>query len=92
MTLLAERTEGFSGSEIKELCRNAAMLPMRELLREVGDNENENGSGFCTWTGGSEVRGASEFRWVYLMIRANLLGLSYSFLLCFGRRETMPSA
>lgn len=41
MTVLAERTDGLSGSEIKELCRNAAMLPMRELLREVGDDEQE---------------------------------------------------
>ncbi|KAI0345569.1 AAA-domain-containing protein [Trametopsis cervina] len=38
---LAEQTEGYSGSELKELCRNAAMLPMRELLREVGDDEQE---------------------------------------------------
>lgn len=41
MTELGHRTEGFSGSEIKELCRNAAMLPMRELLREVGDDPEE---------------------------------------------------
>ena len=41
MVALAERTEGMSGSDLKELCRNAAMLPMRELLREVGDDPQE---------------------------------------------------
>ena len=41
MVALAERTEGLSGSDLKELCRNAAMLPMREMLREVGDNTDE---------------------------------------------------
>jgi len=41
MVMLAEKTEGFSGSDIKELCRNAAMLPMREMLRNVGDDEQE---------------------------------------------------
>ncbi|KAI8986135.1 ATPase [Trametes punicea] len=35
---LAERSEGSSGSDLKELCRNAAMRPMRELMREAGDD------------------------------------------------------
>ena len=41
MVALAERTEGLSGSDLKELCRNAAMLPMREMLREVGEDSAE---------------------------------------------------
>ena len=38
--LLAEQSEGLSGSDLKELCRNAAMRPMREFMREAdGDHE-----------------------------------------------------
>jgi len=33
--ILAEHSKGKSGSELKELCRNAAMLPVRELVRKV---------------------------------------------------------
>ena len=46
--LLAARTEGFSGSDLQELCRNAAMIPVKEFMRstdgmkgaltEVGDH------------------------------------------------------
>ena len=35
---LAEETDGLSGSDLKELCRNAAMRPMREFIRESGDD------------------------------------------------------
>ncbi|SPC65607.1 probable MSP1 - intra-mitochondrial sorting protein [Ustilago sp. UG-2017b] len=31
---LVKRTEGYSGSDLKELCRNAAMRPVREFLRQ----------------------------------------------------------
>lgn len=33
---LVEETRGLSGSDLKELCRNAAMRPMREFIREAG--------------------------------------------------------
>ena len=33
---LAEKTEDHSGSDLKELCRNAAMRPMREFMQEAG--------------------------------------------------------
>lgn len=38
MQTLAERSEGLSGSDLKELCRNAAMVPVREYVREIGDD------------------------------------------------------
>jgi SpoVK/Ycf46/Vps4 family AAA+-type ATPase len=35
MRVLAEYSRGKSGSDLKELCRNAAMLPVRELVRKA---------------------------------------------------------
>ena len=35
MRTLAEHSKGKSGSDLKELCRNAAMLPVRELIRKA---------------------------------------------------------
>lgn len=32
---LAEQTEGLSGSDLKELCRNAAMAPVREYMKKM---------------------------------------------------------
>ena len=34
-TLLAEKTHGYSSSDLKELCRNAAMIPVRESIRTL---------------------------------------------------------
>ncbi|ORY99399.1 P-loop containing nucleoside triphosphate hydrolase protein [Syncephalastrum racemosum] len=35
MSELVQRTAGCSGSDLKELCRNAAMIPIREYVRSV---------------------------------------------------------
>jgi len=35
LSVLAERTEGLSGSDLKELCRNAAMAPVREYMKKM---------------------------------------------------------
>jgi SpoVK/Ycf46/Vps4 family AAA+-type ATPase len=33
---LALRTDGLSGSDLRETCRNAAMMPVQEVMREKG--------------------------------------------------------
>ncbi|KAG6902405.1 hypothetical protein C0995_000331 [Termitomyces sp. Mi166 len=38
MGALAAQSEGFSGSDLKELCRNAAMVPVREYLRNAANH------------------------------------------------------
>jgi SpoVK/Ycf46/Vps4 family AAA+-type ATPase len=36
---LARRTDGLSGSDLKDLCRNAAMTPVREYMKRMeGDS------------------------------------------------------
>ncbi|KAF9362700.1 hypothetical protein BGX34_005657 [Mortierella sp. NVP85] len=36
---LVQKTAGFSGSDLKEACRNASMLPLREYLRSKGSDK-----------------------------------------------------
>jgi len=44
MELLARQTEGLSGSDLKEVCRSAAMVPVREYLKEAnGDRATLDG-------------------------------------------------
>ncbi|CAO3595058.1 unnamed protein product [Absidia cylindrospora] len=44
MEELVQRTEGCSGSDLKELCRNAAMIPVREIVRKEQPKESEDAS------------------------------------------------
>ena len=37
---LVRKTDGFSGSDLRELCRAAAMVPVREVLRSKGGQES----------------------------------------------------
>lgn len=37
--LLVEKTEGFSGSDIRLLCKEAAMQPLRRLMAELEEKE-----------------------------------------------------
>jgi len=38
--LLAQKSVGLSGSDLRELCRNAAMLPVREYVRETSTDQD----------------------------------------------------
>jgi SpoVK/Ycf46/Vps4 family AAA+-type ATPase len=38
---LARRTDGLSGSDLRETCRNAAMVPVREVMRSKGAKGKE---------------------------------------------------
>ena len=38
--ILAEQADGLSGSDLKELCRNAAMVPVREFMRNTSDDHD----------------------------------------------------
>ena len=40
MSSLAELSEGYSGSDLREMCRNAAMVPVREYMRRAADNQD----------------------------------------------------
>ncbi|KIK85956.1 hypothetical protein PAXRUDRAFT_831938 [Paxillus rubicundulus Ve08.2h10] len=37
--VLAAQTTGFSGSDLRELCRSAAMVPVRECIRQMAHND-----------------------------------------------------
>ncbi|PKA66321.1 Cell division control protein 48 like A [Apostasia shenzhenica] len=40
---IAQQCEGFTGSDIFELCKQAAYVPVRELLQDEKDGKNPNG-------------------------------------------------
>ncbi|KAG8907725.1 exosome nuclease subunit [Tulasnella sp. 403] len=39
--MLAKQTDGLSGSDLKEVCRNAAIMPVREYMRDKGGDPEE---------------------------------------------------
>lgn len=39
MSSLVDLSEGYSGSDLREMCRNAAMIPVREYMRGAGENQ-----------------------------------------------------
>lgn len=39
LSSLAELSESFSGSDLREMCRNAAMVPVREYMRSASENQ-----------------------------------------------------
>ena len=47
LDLLAAETEGLSGSDLHELCRNAAMHPLKELIRRDGGLTGVTEKGFA---------------------------------------------
>jgi SpoVK/Ycf46/Vps4 family AAA+-type ATPase len=59
--VLAEYATGKSGSDLKELCRDAAMLPVRELVRKA------NGDVARLAQGQGEVR--LRFPWLVYLIK-----------------------
>ena len=42
---LAGHAEGLSGSDLRELCRNAAMVPVREFMRSTSDDHEAMAKG-----------------------------------------------
>ena len=42
---LAEQSDGLSGSDLKELCRNAAMVPVREFMRNTSNDHEAMAKG-----------------------------------------------
>ena len=42
---LAEQADGLSGSDLKELCRNAAMVPAREFMRNTSNDHEAMAKG-----------------------------------------------
>lgn len=44
MSELVQRTAGLSGSDLKELCRNAAMIPIREYVRSIQPTTSDDAS------------------------------------------------
>lgn len=48
--LLVDKTEGYSGSDLRLLCKEAAMQPLRRVmasLEEIEDRVPEDGMSFC---------------------------------------------
>eukprot|EP00468_Gymnochlora_sp_CCMP2014_P004329 CAMPEP_0167751988 /NCGR_PEP_ID=MMETSP0110_2-20121227/6883_1 /TAXON_ID=629695 /ORGANISM="Gymnochlora sp., Strain CCMP2014" /LENGTH=371 /DNA_ID=CAMNT_0007637543 /DNA_START=198 /DNA_END=1314 /DNA_ORIENTATION=+ len=44
--ILAQMTNGYSGSDLLEMCRTAAMIPVRELVKKQVKSERKSGKGY----------------------------------------------
>ena len=60
LEFLAERTDGSSGSDLHELCRNAAMGPLKEFMRREGGLEGLKKMGEANAVGAA-LDGVPEF-------------------------------
>ena len=58
---LAEETEGFSGSDLRQLCTQAAMRPVREFMEAEGKSSGSGGgAGSAVRAGGGAGAGSGE--------------------------------
>lgn len=62
MEALAQMSQGLSGSDLKEMCRNAAMVPVREYVRGAAENQE------ILAMGELEVRSTSRSNGVWVLI------------------------
>ncbi|GLC54729.1 hypothetical protein PLESTB_000900000 [Pleodorina starrii] len=77
---LAEKTEGYSGSDLAQLCREAAMQPVRELLRQMAAAAGGWGRGAgeakAAKAAGPRPLAMSDFEWALRTVQPVLSGVA----------------